>query len=175
MKRLVKSIYKYTMRINKAFAFVRICLLIITLQLSVQVNAKNYLINSSSELNAITPGLMPGDTIRLSSGNWTDEELLLEGKGTIDDNIVLTVESENETILTGASQLVICGEYLTVDGLRFENGYRNNDAVVEFRKNSSELAHNCRLTNTTISNYNPSDKDTDYKWVSIYGWRCRSK
>ncbi|MCG8580081.1 MAG: polysaccharide lyase 6 family protein [Bacteroidales bacterium] len=153
--------------------FVRFILLICLLSNTLSIEATNYLIYSASELTSITSSLQAGDTVKLSKGNWYNQELLFTAFGTADENIVLTVEVKGETILTGTSQIRIYGEHLTIDGLRFENGSRQNDAVVEFRKSSSELSHHCRLTNTSIINYNPADKNTDYKWVSVYGTNNR--
>ncbi|TRX72641.1 polysaccharide lyase 6 family protein [Carboxylicivirga sp. M1479] len=149
--------------------FVLLTLVVFMLLNFGSLGAKNYIINTSSELSAISSSLNPGDTVKLSARTWTNEELLFTGVGTKENNIVLSVESKQQTILTGSSKLRIYGEYLTVDGLRFENGYSDGGAVVEFRKSSSQLATNCRLTNTSILNYNPADKDEDYKWVSVYG------
>ncbi|MCU4157102.1 polysaccharide lyase 6 family protein [Carboxylicivirga sp. A043] len=174
MKRVLNNKKKgRTIRIIVNSTIVHLMLLFIILSFPTGVFAGNYIVKSASELSSVTPVLLPGDTIKLTAGTWTNEELVFKGTGTKNQNIVLTVETKNATVLTGTSQLVICGEYLTVDGLRFEDGHRGNDAVVEFRKNSSELSHNCRLTNTSIINYNPSNKDNDYKWVSVYGTNNR--
>ncbi|MCU4177673.1 polysaccharide lyase 6 family protein [Carboxylicivirga sp. N1Y90] len=133
------------------------------------VIAENYLISSASELSNLNSSLHPGDTVFMKAGQWIDQELVFEANGTSAKPIVLAAESKNTVILTGTSHLNIAGEYLVVDGLTFENGYTDGSAVVEFRRNSSNLANHCRLVNTSILNYNPSDKDEDYKWVSVYG------
>jgi len=151
----------------------RMGIAILALMLSSVLTAKNYRVSSASELTAISSSLLAGDTVKLSTGTWQNEKLILKASGTQQANVVLTVEEIGKTILSGTSQLKLSGEYITVDGLRFEGGSLESGAVIEFRKSSSDLAHNCRLTNTTILNYNPSDKDVDYKWVSVYGTNNR--
>ncbi len=143
--------------------------MIITVSLFVcNLFATNYSVSSSSEIEKLIGTLQSGDTLKMVSGTWTDQEIKFEGQGQEGDPIVLMVEEKDGVILTGASNLRIAGEYLEVNGLRFENGYSPSGAVVEFRNGSSNLANHCRMTNCSIVDYNPSDKDTDYKWVSVY-------
>ena len=61
----------------------------------------------------------------------------------------------------------IAGSWLVVDGLRFVGGYSPSGAVIEFR--SGVPAYHSRITNTSIVDYNPASKATDYKWLSLYG------
>jgi len=144
-------------------------MLVISLFSSAKVKADNYQVASSSDLDNLRGTLAPGDTVFMESGQWNDQVLVFEAEGTASQPIVLAVKEKNAVILTGLSYLKLSGKHLVVDGLRFENGYTTGSAVIEFRKSSSELATYCRLTNTSIINYNPSNKDTDYKWVSVYG------
>ncbi|MCL4144108.1 UNVERIFIED_CONTAM: hypothetical protein GTU68_054324, partial [Idotea baltica] len=71
--------------------------------------------------------------------------------------------------LSGTSQLSISGSYLVVDGLNFEGGGDNSlGYIIQFRGSDGD-ANNCRLTNTQIINYNPSDSTHQYHWVEIFG------
>ncbi len=153
---------------RQKFIFVFTSLLIMIFSYSTS-KAENYTIQSSSDLDKLSGQLMPGDTVFMKSGNWVDAKLLFVGEGQAERPIVLSVERKDAVVLSGKSSLKIYGEYLTVDGLRFEDGYTDNGAVIEFRNGSSKLASYCRLTNTSILNYNPADKNVDYKWVSVYG------
>ncbi|WP_444792689.1 polysaccharide lyase 6 family protein [Saccharicrinis sp. GN24d3] len=132
------------------------------------VQATNFTVSSASEIENVLDNLQAGDTLKMTSGIWTNEEIKFEGEGEEGRPIVLIAAEKDGVILTGTSTLRISGEYLEVNGLRFENGYSPSGAVIEFRNGSSKLASRCRLTNCSIVDYNPSDKDTDYKWVSIY-------
>lgn len=124
---------------------------------------KVYTISSAAELNALS--LQPGDKVVMKTGEWKSQLIDFKAKGTAENPITLIAESKGNVILTGNSNLKIDGEWLVVDGLSFKNGFSLKDDVVVFTKNTS----NSRLTNTSIENYNPSDKTVDYKWVSLYG------
>jgi poly(beta-D-mannuronate) lyase len=110
-----------------------------------------------------------GDTIVMKNGIWTNQAILLKGTGTAALPVVLEAETPGEVILNGSSKIGFSGEYIVVSGLYFLDGNLSGSAVIEFRTTSSVLAENCRLTNTAIVNYNPSDKTVDSKWVSLYG------
>jgi len=126
-----------------------------------------YTISSAAELDALK--LQPGDKVVMKTGEWKSQVLNFKGKGTADKPITLVAESKGNVVLSGNSNLKIDGEWLVVDGLSFKNGFSLKDDVVVIAKNSS----NCRLTNTSIENYNPVDKTVDYKWVSLYGTNNR--
>ncbi len=125
--------------------------------------AKVYTISSAAELNALS--LQPGDKVVMKSGEWKSQLINFKAKGTSSNPITLVAETKGDVLLTGNSNLKIDGEWLVVDGLSFKNGYSLKDDVVVFSKTTS----NSRLTNTSIENYNPSDKTVDYKWVSLFG------
>lgn len=128
---------------------------------SVKTNV--YTISSAAELSALK--LVAGDKVVLKSGDWSNQQLNFKAKGTKEKPITLTAENGGKTILKGSSGLKIDGEWLIADGLAFKNGYLEKGHVVQFTASSS----NCRLTNTSIIDYNHPDKTVDYKWVSIYG------
>lgn len=142
-------------------------LLVIVLLLASSISAQYY-VSSASELNAILTNLVPGDTVIMANGTWTNQHVIFDAIGAENDSIVLKAETPGHVILTGTSTLRIRGKYLKVDGLRFVDGYSSDDGVIEFRRGSSKAYHS-RLTNTSIVNYNPENSTLDYKWVSIYG------
>jgi len=144
--------------------------LLITILVLVIINpisASEYYIKNASDLNQIS--LKPGDVVIMKNGIWRDEQLQFSGKGKKKEPITLKAETGGKVVLTGSSALRISGVYLVIDGLLFKDGHLSSGDVIEFRTGSDELAYNCRLTKTKIINYNPADKDTEYKWVSIYG------
>lgn len=134
----------------------------------ININANSYQVKNAGEIKSKLNLLAPGDTLIMQNGVWNNQEIIFEAEGTENDSIVLKAETPGFVILNGRSNLRIKGKYLKVDGLRFVGGYSPSGAVIEFRNGSSKAYHS-RLTNTAIVNYNPSNKDTDYKWVSIYG------
>ena len=62
----------------------------------------------------------------------------------------------------------IAGEWLSVSGLHFTDGYAPKGSVIEFR-NGQELANHCRLTNCVIDKFNPSRRDQAYSYILLYG------
>lgn len=134
---------------------------------TIKSSEKEYFIESASELSALK--LSPGDKVILKAGNWKNQSLNFKAKGTSEKPITLISADPGKIILSGNSTLKIDGEWLIVNGLAFADGYSDKDDVMTFSKASS----NCRLTNTSITNYNHPDKEKDYKWVSLYGMHNR--
>ncbi len=128
-----------------------------------QVQTNVYTISTAAELNALS--LQPGDKVVMKAGEWKSQLINFKAKGTPEKPITLVAETKGAVILSGNSNLKMDGEWLVVDGLSFKNGFSLKDDVVVFTKATS----NSRLTNTSIENYNPSDKTIDYKWVSLFG------
>ncbi len=129
------------------------------------------IVSSASEING--GSWVPGDTIVMKNGTWTDQVISLKTNGTDGNPVVLMAETPGEVILTGSSYLSFSGEYIHVTGLYFKDGNAGSKHVIYFRTSSSVLANNCRLSNTVIENYNPTTPTTDSKWVSIYGLNNR--
>ncbi len=133
--------------------------------------ANRTVVSTASEING--GSWVPGDTLIMQNGTWTDQLISFHAGGTAEQPVVLMAETPGEVILTGSSRLAFSGEYITVSGLYFKDGDIRGAHVVYFRTSTSSLANNCRLTNTVIESYNPSSNSTDSKWVSIYGLNNR--
>lgn len=131
--------------------------------------ATEFKVSSALEISSAMQTAQPGDTLTMRDGTWTNQRIVISGAGTAEKPILIRAETPGYVILTGTTTLYISGKHLIVDGLYFLNGYTNSGSVIEFRNGSSNLAENCRLTNTAIVNYNPASKSTDYKWISLYG------
>ncbi|NQV40809.1 MAG: T9SS type A sorting domain-containing protein [Candidatus Marinimicrobia bacterium] len=125
-------------------------------------------VSSALDIQNAMSGLSPGDTMLMGNGIWTDQHISFHAEGTEQAPIVLRAETPGQVVLTGNSYLFFSGSYIIIDGLNFSEGYSTGNGVIEFRR-SGIRANNCRLTNTTIFNYNPSSIGTNYKWVSMYG------
>ena len=125
---------------------------------------------TAAELGAAISASQPGDTVTMANGTWTDTPITFDRDGLPGDSITLRAETPGEVVLTGRSTLSIGGDYLKVDGLRFEGGaLPDGAAVIQFRRSSSDLASHSRLTNCTVVDVNPPSTRTEYKWVSVYG------
>ena len=143
-----------------------LCLL---LQLSNLFAQEKTVVHSQSEFDAAVAVSVPGSTIVLANGVWKDAELLLEGNGTAQKPITLTVEEKGKVSLEGQSYLRMAGSYLHVEGLVFKNGYTPTNEVISFRKNKNELANNSRLTECVIDTYSNPERHEQDSWVAIYG------
>ena len=131
--------------------------------------ATDFKVSSASDISNAMNSAQPGDVLIMADGVWTHQDINFSGNGNAPAPITLRVETPGGVLLNGTSQVSISGSYLVVDGLNFEGGGGNNlSHVVEFRGSDGD-ANNCRLTNTQILNYNPSDVSTRYHWVNIYG------
>lgn len=126
-----------------------------------------YFVSSASEIDDL-PNLNPGDTVVMTNGTWTNQEIEFAAIGTENAPITLRAETPGLVVLNGDSTLEISGDWLVVDGLRFDGGELSSGHIVQFR---GPLGHatNSRFTNSSILNYNPPDLDTRYFWVSVYG------
>ncbi len=133
-----------------------------------------YRVSTAAQVSTIMSTAVPGDTLTMVNGTWTNANIVVKGFGTSTAPILLRAETLGGVILTGTSTIKISGKYVVVDGLVFQNG-KTNSAIVEFRGLSGDSAHYCRITNSTIIDYtaDPPNDTTDTKWISLYGTHNR--
>lgn len=137
--------------------------------LSSNINAKQYIVGSPDEYNAIASSLKAGDKVILQDGVYQDFELLLEGEGDENNPISLSAQTKGKVILSGRSNLRLAGQYLEVSGLVFTDGYTPSSAVIAFRKDAKTPAYHSRVSEVVIDEYsNPDRQESDY-WVALYG------
>lgn len=150
----------------KLTTYISIILLILFITTS---NAQQKLVTNLEEFNTAIKNALPGTTIALKNGEWKDVALHVYGIGTEKAPITVTAETKGQVIITGNSKLTISGSFLVVSGLWFKDGTPTGKEVVSFRRNAKEFATNCRFTNNTISNYNPTDRSIINHWVDLWG------
>lgn len=135
--------------------------------------ATEYFVSSAAQIASTLPSVQPGDVITMTNGNWTNQQIELAGVGTQAAPITLRAQTPGQVVLNGNSKVKISGNWLVVDGLRFEGGaLAEGGHIVEFRGSRGE-ATNSRFTNSAIVDYNPVSVDTRYHWVSLYGQNNR--
>lgn len=110
----------------------------------------------------------PGDQIYIKDGQYKDMQLKWTGKGTEKAPIKIEALNPGKVKIEGGSTLRIAGEWMSVGGLHFTDGYAPKGSVIEFR-NGQELANHCRLTNCVIDGFNPSRRDQAYSYILLYG------
>jgi poly(beta-D-mannuronate) lyase len=145
----------------------RIFLSVVVVFLTATLFAATYPIKNAGDLGRLR--LKPGDKVVLQAGEWTDQSLVIKASGTQADPIIFTAERAGDVKLTGTSSLKVEGSWIVVDGLSFANGATSGSAVINF----SDKSNNCRLTNTSIVDYNPADARISYPWISLYGTNHR--
>ncbi len=155
------------------FVSIIILNIIILFVINNSILAITYNVSSATEIERVLKRVQAGDSLVMQNGTWKDQKIIFECNGKVGKPITLCAEIPGKVILSGKSQLRISGTYLKVDGLFFKDGYSPCGDVIEFRDDSDEVSDYCRLTNCVILSYNPSNKDTEYKWVSIYGTHNR--
>ncbi|MEM7623393.1 MAG: polysaccharide lyase 6 family protein [Planctomycetota bacterium] len=132
--------------------------------------AEEFVVSSASQIDTALDSAGPGDVIVMTDGIWTNQFIRFRGDGTATQPLTLRAQTPGGVILNGTSRLEIGGRHLVVEGLRFEGGALSSGHVVQFRSGSTE-AEDSVLRDSTIVGYNPSDRETRYFWVSMYGKR----
>ena len=149
----------------------RLAVIVLCLFAVVPDREKDTLVRSVAEFDAAVLEAGPGDTITLANGIWPDADLVFDADGAAGDTITVRAETPGEVLLTGTSTLRIGGSYLKVEGLWFHRGALARGHVVAFRTNRP--AHHSRFTQGAVTDYNPPNWLTQYKWVSLYGTHNR--
>ena len=131
-------------------------------------------VSTRATLKSAIASAKPGDVVLMANGVWMDTFIDFAATGAPEQPITLRAEVDGQVTLQGRSWLRFAGDHLVVRGLHFTEGAMPQDShVIAFRRSSSELANHCRLTQCAITNYNPTDASTNYKWVSVYGQHNR--
>ena len=155
----------------------RLLALVVTLAIGsgmpLRAEATEYFVASAAQIASAMQTAQPGDVLTMLDGTWTNQRIQFAGNGTSGAPITLRAQTPGQVLLNGNSKVNISGDWLVVDGLKFEGGALGaGDHIVEFRGSQGE-ATNSRLTNTAIVDYNPASVDTRYFWVSLYGQNNR--
>lgn len=136
--------------------------------------ATEFFVSNASEIAVALQSAEPGDVLTMANGYWTNQQVKFSGFGTASNPIRLRAETPGQVILNGNSTLDISGNWLEVDGLKFEEGALagGGRAIVEFRGRYGP-ASNSRFTNSAIIGYNPTNINDRYHWVELFGQNNR--
>lgn len=130
-------------------------------------SAKRYDV-ALSEVTSCLKAAQPGDQIYIKDGLYKNVQLKWTGTGTQKAPITIEALNPGKVKIEGRSTLRIAGEWLSISGLYFTDGYTPKGSVIEFR-NNKEFANHCRLTNCVINNFNPSRRDQANSYILLYG------
>jgi len=65
-----------------------------------------------AQLKSLIGQALPGDTLTMANGTWTNADILFKRNGAPDKEITLRAQTPGQVFLTGASRLRIAGSYL---------------------------------------------------------------
>ena len=139
------------------------------LTLSLFANAKTILVKNIDELKKANKEALPGDIVILQNGEWNNITISLNCNGSLQNPITFKTETAGKVIITGNSKLQLGGSFINIDGFYFTKGFAGDDAIINFRINSKQLANNCRVTNTVINDFNNPKRIDENYWVSLSG------
>ncbi|MFZ4582493.1 MAG: polysaccharide lyase 6 family protein [Paludibacter sp.] len=135
----------------------------------INVFATTYKVGNIDEYKQKSKTLFAGDTIVLANGVWNDAQLVLKGKGEQGKQINLIGETPGKVFLQGKSCLNLSGNYLSVSGLVFKNGFSPKGTVIDFRTSSKDYAYNSVVSNCVIDKFNQPVKDSMDHWIGVWG------
>ncbi|MBC7873469.1 MAG: hypothetical protein H7Y01_05715 [Ferruginibacter sp.] len=146
------------------------CLLVkCSLLLSVLTMANTIIVTNIKELDAANKKALPGDMIILQNGEWKDVTIRLNCNGTKEQPILFKAQTAGKVLITGHSQLQLGGSFIVADGFSFVSGFAGKEPVINFRIDSKQLANNCRVTNSSINDFNNPKRMDENNWVAFYG------
>lgn len=123
------------------------------------------------QLNELAGVAAAGDTIWLQDGVYTDAILKFHNtQGSDAAPVVIAAAHPGKVFFEGASRLSFSGQHIVVSGFTWRNGGEiGTKSVIEFRTASDKVAEYCTLQDCVIDHYNVADKETDNKWVYVFG------
>ncbi len=110
----------------------------------------------------------PGDHIQLLPGSWKDVEISVECVGNASQPILIEAVEPGTVVFSGRTRLRVGGQFVVLRNFDFQNAW-HEDAIIEFRSNSSRKASSCTLTSCCFRDCNPADLDDESKIISLYG------
>ena len=134
-----------------------------------QVSAEDFLVKDQNEYKNAVSQLEAGDTVILADGEWRDFEIVFQGNGAQDNRISLMAQTPGKVIVSGQSNLRLAGEYLTVSGLVFKDGFTPTSEVISYRVDKDNIANHSRVTDVVIDNFNQRERQEVDFWIMMYG------
>jgi poly(beta-D-mannuronate) lyase len=143
-----------------------ICLLVFATAL--QANARKILISSTAAIVDAGVQAKPGDTLIIQKGIYNNCNLIISAKGTASQPIVFMAQVPGGVEFTGNSYLHITGNYITVSGVVFKDGFAGKNHVWQF-SHGKEVANNSRITGSSIQGFNNPLRLDENHWLTMSG------
>ncbi|MFY7964328.1 MAG: polysaccharide lyase 6 family protein [Chitinophagaceae bacterium] len=135
---------------------------------SVFANASEFSVSSIEELNIALQKVKAGDIIVWKNGTYNDTKISFKpiNGGNRNEKIYLKAETAGKVVFKGASNIVVDGNYLQLEGFLFDGTSRlDKTDVLSFTQN----ANHSHITNCAIINYTPNDVSVNNNWMSLQG------
>jgi poly(beta-D-mannuronate) lyase len=143
-----------------------ICLLVFATAL--QANARKILISSTAAIVDAGVQAKPGDTLIIQKGIYNNCNLIISAKGKASQPIVFMAQVPGGVEFTGNSYLHITGNYITVSGVVFKDGFAGKNHVWQF-SHGKEVANNSRITGSSIQGFNNPLRLDENHWLTMSG------
>ncbi len=143
-------------------------LVAILLLANLQLLANKITVSNSEALINIGLRAKAGDTVLIKSGNYNNCNLVISAKGTKENPIVFLAEKPGTVFITGSSFLHISGNYITINGVVFKEGFSQQNNVWQFN-HGKDVANNCRITASSIQSFNNPLRLEDNHWITFSG------
>jgi hypothetical protein len=113
--------------------------------------------SSIVDLNNKISDASAGDVIALADGTYTNVDLSINT-----DGVIVVAENSGSVYIEGSSTIELTGNNIIFEGFTFQNGQPNDTKGAIIVSGD----HN-RVTNCKIDDFNDTDLNTNYKWVSF--------
>lgn len=147
-------------------------LLFVVTNLTACFAGESYRVTTKQEFDEAVLKVQPGDEIILANGEWRDVQLALNVSGTPDQMIYLRGEQGDKVFISGRSQILFGGDYLSVSDLSFNGcvatSTNSKGRIVEFRSGRREANH-CVISDCHFDSCVPENKAYDDVWINLYG------
>ena len=129
------------------------------------------LVSTNAALASAISSAVPGSTIIMADGVWTNVQVSIQKTGTAVLPVTLKAQTAGAVFIEGNSYIKMGGQYINVEGIVFQNPSNLNvsTSVITFKASSD--CNNCKLTNVKIDTYNGTEAQSTstFKWVLLYG------
>ena len=135
---------------------------------AMQANARKILVSSTAALIDAGVQAKPGDTLLIQNGIYKNCNLIISARGTVSQPIVFMAQVPGNVHFTGNSYLHIIGNYITVSGVVFKDGFAGKNHVWQF-SHGKEVANNSRITGSSIQSFNNPLRLDENHWLTMSG------
>lgn len=135
---------------------------------AMQANARKILVSSTAALIDAGVQAKPGDTLLIQNGIYKNCNLIISARGTVNQPIVFMAQVPGNVHFTGNSYLHIIGNYITVSGVVFKDGFAGKNHVWQF-SHGKEVANNSRITGSSIQSFNNPLRLDENHWLTMSG------